>query len=281
MSAETLTLAWDANADPQLSGYIVHIGSVPGSYSQHIDVGNVTQYEVTADPGQHYCFSVSAYADGPIEGQTSSEVCVNSNAAPSLTSPGEQVTPVGTPLTVPLSAVDPESETLTYTVTGLPAGLTVTANTGIISGTPTQTGTSTVTATVSDGRLSVAVSFNWVVTGSAPGAATLLRPTGTLTATSPTYEWTAVPTATHYRLWVDDAGNCGGETPCFSSISISCGAMVPPPPTTTRMCSAPCSRSMSIMYLKYSLCPPWYELQAIPSASSWMAARTMSATLRL
>ena len=124
-SAETLTLMWDANTEPQVMGYIVHVGSAPGSYSQHIDVGNTTQYDVITSPGERYCLSVSAYADGPLEGQTSVEVCHTGTAAPLLTSPGDQVTPVGQPVSVALSGVDPEAATLTYTVTGLPAGLTV------------------------------------------------------------------------------------------------------------------------------------------------------------
>ena len=32
------------------------------------------------------------------------------------------------------------------------------------------------------------------------------------------------------------------------------------------------------MYLKNSRCPPWYEDTAMPWASSWMAASTISAT---
>src|SRR6185312_388181 len=57
--------------------------------------------------------------------------------------------------------------------------------------------------------------------------------------------------------------------------------MVPPPPPNTRMWPAPRSLSMSTMYLKYSTWPPWYELSAMPSASSCNAARTTSSTLRL
>src|SRR5690625_755201 len=57
--------------------------------------------------------------------------------------------------------------------------------------------------------------------------------------------------------------------------------MVPPPPPNTRICSASCSLSMSTMYLKYSTCPPWYELMAMASASSCKAARTTSSTERL
>ena len=34
------------------------------------------------------------------------------------------------------------------------------------------------------------------------------------------------------------------------------------------------------MYLKYSLCPPWYDVMAMALASSWMAVLTTSSTLR-
>ena len=38
-----------------------------------------------------------------------------------------------------------------------------------------------------------------------PGPATLLSPDGTLTDTTPTYRWNAVPYSTRYYLWVDDS----------------------------------------------------------------------------
>jgi hypothetical protein len=206
-SADTLTLTWDANADA-VAGYYVYVGSSPGSYSQRIDVGNVTQYDVAAVVGQRYCFAVSAYAAGHSEGQRSNEVCTTdgtNNTAPTLSNPGNQTIPVAQPFSLWLSAVDPEGDTLSYTVTGLPSGLSAATATGMISGTPTATGASTVTATVSDGELSATVSFTLTVNGTAPGAATLLRPSGSISATGVTFEWTPVPTATKYRLWVDDA----------------------------------------------------------------------------
>jgi hypothetical protein len=39
----------------------------------------------------------------------------------------------------------------------------------------------------------------------APGAATLISPSGTITDTTPTYTWNAVPISTHYYLWVNDS----------------------------------------------------------------------------
>src|SRR5262249_51354766 len=43
----------------------------------------------------------------------------------------------------------------------------------------------------------------------------------------------------------------------------------------------PRARSRSTMYLKYSTCPPWYELIAMPCTSSCSAAVTTSSTERL
>src|SRR5437016_5389302 len=44
-----------------------------------------------------------------------------------------------------------------------------------------------------------------VVTVHNPGAATQLTPSGTISTATPTYTWTAVPTATLYLLWIDDS----------------------------------------------------------------------------
>src|SRR5690348_11577824 len=101
-SAEVLTLAWDANTEPQVVGYIVYIGPSSGAYNQRLDVGRVTQYALVASPGTAYCFAVSAYASGPEEGSLSAEVCTTvsggtSNTAPTLANPGDQSSPVGQP----------------------------------------------------------------------------------------------------------------------------------------------------------------------------------------
>jgi hypothetical protein len=75
-SADTISLMWDANPESQVSGYIVHIGTQPGVHSQHVDVGLTTAWSyASAVAGQQYCFTVSAYFAGPLEGPRSSEVC--------------------------------------------------------------------------------------------------------------------------------------------------------------------------------------------------------------
>jgi DNA-binding beta-propeller fold protein YncE len=45
--------------------------------------------------------------------------------------------------------------------------------------------------------------------GSAPGAATLISPSGSISTSTPTYTWNALPTATWYYLWVSDSTASG------------------------------------------------------------------------
>jgi hypothetical protein len=47
--AQSVTVAWDANTEPTLSGYVVLYGTSSGIYPYSIDVGNVTSKQVTAN----------------------------------------------------------------------------------------------------------------------------------------------------------------------------------------------------------------------------------------
>jgi hypothetical protein len=86
----------------------------------------------------------------------------------SVTNPGSQTSPVTvaiTPLQIVASDTD-SSQTLTYSATGLPTGLTVNATTGVISGTPTTTTGSpfTVHVTVHDTTGAVgSTTFTWTI----------------------------------------------------------------------------------------------------------------------
>src|SRR5712671_658590 len=60
--AGQVTLAWDANTEPDLGGYKVYYGNAGGTYTANIDVGNVTTYSVTGlQDGLLYFFAVTAY----------------------------------------------------------------------------------------------------------------------------------------------------------------------------------------------------------------------------
>jgi hypothetical protein len=207
--ADSLTLAWDPNPEPDVNGYIVYIGNAPGAYTQQIDVGNTTHYVLTTAPGQQYCFAVSAYVPGPIEGEQSTEVCTTSSGGagtdlpPTLDNPGDQSSATGVVVALTLTGSDPEGAALTFSATGLPPGLSL-ASTGAVTGTPTQSGAFPITASVSDGSRTGSASFTWTVTAGTPGVPTLLSPSGATSSTTPMFEWEHVPTATKYWLWVDD-----------------------------------------------------------------------------
>ena len=86
-----------------------------------------------------------------------------------VTNPGSQSSTVGTAASLQISASDSAAgQTLTYSATGLPAGLSVSSSSGLISGTPTSAGSSTVTVTARDTTgASGSASFGWTVTTTA------------------------------------------------------------------------------------------------------------------
>ena len=85
-----------------------------------------------------------------------------------VTTPPSQTSTVGTAASLQVQASDSASgQTLTYSATGLPAGLSINSSTGLISGTPTTAGTSSVTVTATDSTgASGSASFTWTVSSS-------------------------------------------------------------------------------------------------------------------
>ena len=88
-----------------------------------------------------------------------------------VTNPGNQSGKVGTAISgVQIQATDSAAgQSLTYSATGLPAGLSISSS-GLITGTPTTAGTSSVTVTATDGTgASGSASFTWTINGSTAG----------------------------------------------------------------------------------------------------------------
>jgi hypothetical protein len=88
-----------------------------------------------------------------------------------VTSPGNQTSTAGTAASLQIHATDSASgQTLAYTATGLPAGLSINSATGLITGTPTTAATSTVTVTATDTTGATgSASFTWTINASGSG----------------------------------------------------------------------------------------------------------------
>jgi subtilase family serine protease len=87
-----------------------------------------------------------------------------------VNNPGSQTGTVGTAVSLQISGSDSASgQTLTYSASGLPAGLSISSS-GLISGTPTTAATSSVTVTATDTTgASGSASFSWTINSSGGG----------------------------------------------------------------------------------------------------------------
>jgi len=87
-----------------------------------------------------------------------------------VTNPGSRTGTVGTATSLQISATDSGGAALTYSATGLPAGLSINSTSGLISGTPTTAGTYSVTVTAKDStNASGSASFTWTISGTGGG----------------------------------------------------------------------------------------------------------------
>ena len=149
-----------------------------------------------------------------------------------VSNPGNQSTTTGSAVNLPLSASGGTAP-YSWTATGLPAGLSINASTGTISGTATTAGTSNVTVTANDSAShSGTASFSWTVGTVTPGCSgqKLLNPGFESGATS----WTAssgvigqngADQPTHggtWNAWLDGYGSAHTDT-LSQSVSIPAG----------------------------------------------------------
>jgi hypothetical protein len=100
--------------------------------------------------------------------QASHAIVTNPGNTVTVTNPGNQTGTVGTAVSLQIHATDSATgQTLTYSATGLPGGLSINSSSGLISGTPTTAGTSSVTVTAKDTtNASGSASFTWTINSS-------------------------------------------------------------------------------------------------------------------
>ena len=124
-----------------------------------------------------------------------------------VTNPGSQTSTAGTAASLQINASDSASgQTLTYSATGLPAGLSINSSSGLISGTPTTGGTSNVTVTATDTTGAAgSASFAWTVNPSGGSCGTtnlaLQQPTTASSLESASYPASAATDGNTGTRW--------------------------------------------------------------------------------
>jgi hypothetical protein len=75
--ARDVEIAWDANPEPEVAGYIVRYGTTPGVYDVSIDVGNRTNWTLTALQSRFtYYVAVEAYSADGLRSALSTEITI-------------------------------------------------------------------------------------------------------------------------------------------------------------------------------------------------------------
>ncbi|OLE20747.1 MAG: hypothetical protein AUG49_23990 [Catenulispora sp. 13_1_20CM_3_70_7] len=147
-SSQGKTLSWSATG-------------LPSGLSIALSTGLIAGAPLAAGSGTA---TVTATDSTPASASTTFSWTVNALLeAVTVTNPGNQTGTVGTPASLQISASDSAGKPLTYSASGLPAGLAINAATGLITGTPTTSATSSVVVTASSGSAFGSTTFTWTV----------------------------------------------------------------------------------------------------------------------
>ena len=120
---------------------------------------NTSTRVISGTPTTAGIYTVTITANDGNGGVTSNSftVTVQANTAPTAPAIANQIATTGIAFSYTVPAFsDANGDALSYSATGIPAGLTFNTSTRVISGTPTTVGTYTVTVTANDGRGGVA-----------------------------------------------------------------------------------------------------------------------------
>jgi hypothetical protein len=190
-------------SSPMLAAMYALAGNAGTTPADDIYTHTSNFYDVTSgsngscSPTAYLCTAEAGY-DGPTGIGTPNGIAglvagTGTGNTVTVTNPGNRSSTVGTAVSLQVSGTDSSAgQTLTYSASGLPAGLSISSS-GLISGTFTTPGTSSVTVTATDTTgARGSASFSWVVS-SASGC------TNTQLLGNPGFEtgsaapWTATP----------------------------------------------------------------------------------------
>jgi serine protease len=133
-----------------------------------------------------------------------------------VTNPGPQTGTAGTATSLLIQASDTGSgTTLTYSASGLPAGLSINSGSGLISGTPTTPGTTSVTVAAKDNTGSQgSTSFSWTISPS--GNVVSVNNPGNQTGTA----------GTSVSLQIHASDSASGTTLAYSASGLPAGLSI-------------------------------------------------------
>ncbi|WP_246005005.1 M4 family metallopeptidase [Nocardioides marmorisolisilvae] len=122
----------------------------------------------------------AAWTAVSVPAQSGDPTCTTGGNTVTVANPGSRTGTVGTATSLQMTATDSQAgQTLTWSATGLPAGLSINASSGLISGTPTTAATNSVTVTAKDTtNAQGSTSFTWTIStsGGGGGSQLLLNP---------------------------------------------------------------------------------------------------------
>ncbi len=82
-AASSVTLAWDASPDANVTGYRIYYGAAPASYTNSITVGNITNTQIASlVEGMTYFFAATAFDASGLESDFSNETSYSVPATP-------------------------------------------------------------------------------------------------------------------------------------------------------------------------------------------------------
>ena len=137
MGAQSVSLSWSPNADTNVTGYAMYIGSSSGSYSSRLDVGTNTTSTLTGlSNGSTYYFVATAYDSAGVESTPSNEAqfAAPTNNPPVFNPVTNFNVPVLADLMIPNSATDPiNGIKLTYSLAaGAPTNMVINPTNGFL-----------------------------------------------------------------------------------------------------------------------------------------------------
>lgn len=138
---------------------------LPAGLTINSSSGLISGTPTTAGTGS---VTVTASDTTGASGSASFSWTISGSSANTVTvaNPTNQTTSYGASVNLAIGASDSASgQTLTYSASGLPAGLSINRSTGVITGSPSAVGNSTVTVTATDSTsASGSTSFTWAIT---------------------------------------------------------------------------------------------------------------------